>query len=114
MIHHYQVCFGGSKFEWVSFLHKSLAGWTFDFYDYYVENITRYLDNPYFQAMADIVDPYGITSIIWIICEEFYSDCLAYFDRYKKTKILQFQGADDEFFLPDSEVNRFLITLQNE
>jgi PhoPQ-activated pathogenicity-related protein len=65
---------------------KSLAGWTFEFYDYYTENITRNLDNPYFQVMADIVDPY------------------AYFDRYRNVKILQFQGADDNFFLPDGEV----------
>lgn len=38
--------------------YKSLAGWTFAFNDYYVENITRYIDNPYFQLMANIVDPY--------------------------------------------------------
>jgi PhoPQ-activated pathogenicity-related protein len=65
--------------------YRSLAGWTFAFYNYYIENTTRYLDNPYFQMMADIVDPYS------------------YFDRYRNVKILQFQAADDQFFLPDSE-----------
>ncbi|CAF1405893.1 unnamed protein product [Rotaria sp. Silwood1] len=65
--------------------YRSLAGWTFAFYNYYVLNITRYLDNPYFQKMASIVDPYS------------------YFDRYAQVKVFQLQGANDEFFLPDSE-----------
>jgi PhoPQ-activated pathogenicity-related protein len=68
------------------FFGQSLAGWTFSLGSYYAQNITRYLDNPYFQAMADIVDPY------------------AYFDRYRNVKILQFQAADDQYFPPDSEV----------
>jgi PhoPQ-activated pathogenicity-related protein len=42
----------------INVFYKSLAGWTFAFYNYYIENTTRYLDNPYFQTMADIVDPY--------------------------------------------------------
>ncbi|CAF3879539.1 unnamed protein product [Adineta steineri] len=74
--------------------YRSLAGWTYDFDDYYIENITMYLDNPYFQAMADIVDPYS------------------YFDRYRNTRIYQIQAADDEFFLPDSE-DFFWNDLQN-
>ncbi len=41
------------------FFYKSLDGWTFAFYSYYMENITRLLDNPYFQVMTDIIDPYG-------------------------------------------------------
>jgi PhoPQ-activated pathogenicity-related protein len=65
--------------------YRSIAGWTFSLGSYYGQNITRYLDNPYFQAMADIVDPY------------------AYFDRYRNIKILQFQAADDQYFPPDSE-----------
>ncbi|CAF4558442.1 unnamed protein product, partial [Rotaria sp. Silwood2] len=64
---------------------KSLDGWTFALYSYYVENITRSLDNPYYQVAADIFDPY------------------AYFDRYHNVTLCQFQGADDEFFLSDSE-----------
>ncbi|CAF1530311.1 unnamed protein product [Rotaria sp. Silwood1] len=43
------------------------------------------LDNPYYQVAADIFDPY------------------AYFDRYHNVTLCQFQGADDEFFLSDSE-----------
>jgi PhoPQ-activated pathogenicity-related protein len=39
---------------------KSLGGWSFALNDSYVENLTRYLDNPYFQVIADIVDPYCI------------------------------------------------------
>ena len=39
---------------------KSIGGWTFSLGSYYVQNITRLLDNPYFQVMADIVDPYGM------------------------------------------------------
>lgn len=65
--------------------YRSLEGWTFAFGSYYAENITRLLDNPYFQAMADIIDPY------------------TYFLRYRNIKLCQFQAADDEFFLPDSE-----------
>jgi hypothetical protein len=38
---------------------------------------------------------------------EYYSYHLVYFERYRKTKILQFQAADDEFFLPDGEVIYF-------
>lgn len=38
---------------------QSIGGWTFSLGSYYAQNITRLLDNPYFQVMADIVDPYG-------------------------------------------------------
>ena len=89
-------------------------GWTFAFRNYYLENITLYLNNPYFQAMADIVDPYGRAAIFCTAYNKLSSDRLAYFDRYHKTKILQFQGADDEFFLPDSEVNIVSILLQKK
>lgn len=41
-------------------LQKSLAGWPFAMNETYVENLTRYLDNPYFQVIADIVDLYCI------------------------------------------------------
>lgn len=36
--------------------------------------------------------------------EKYYFVSLVYFDRYRNTKIAQFQAADDQFFLPDSEV----------
>jgi len=92
------------------FCYKSLKGWTFAFSSYYNENITRLLDNPYFQTMTSMIDPYGLIPIL--------EDCLlviviilAYFDRYRNIKICQFQGADDEFFLPDSEVSCLLILL---
>ncbi|UJR29021.1 hypothetical protein I4U23_010238 [Adineta vaga] len=65
--------------------YRSLGGWTFAFNDYHAQNITRYMDNPSFDKLAQMVDPY------------------AYFDRYSKMKIFQIQGAGDEFFLPDSE-----------
>ncbi|CAF1644495.1 unnamed protein product [Adineta ricciae] len=65
--------------------YRSLAGWTFAFKDYYVLNITRYVDDPRLQKMAQIVDPYS------------------YFDRYRNMKILQIQSSGDEFFLPDNE-----------
>ncbi|CAF1221234.1 unnamed protein product [Rotaria magnacalcarata] len=65
--------------------YRSLAGWTFVFKDYHELNITRYLNNPNLQKLATIVDPYS------------------YFDRYAQVKLFQLQGANDEFFLPDSE-----------
>ncbi|CAF3924773.1 unnamed protein product, partial [Adineta steineri] len=65
--------------------YRSLGGWTFAFNDYYAMNITRYMNNPNFDKLAQMVDPYS------------------YFDRYTKTKIFQLQGAGDEFFLPDCE-----------
>ena len=40
-------------------MYRSLGGWTFAFSDYYEQNITRYLDHPNTQLMADIIDPYG-------------------------------------------------------
>jgi PhoPQ-activated pathogenicity-related protein len=67
-----------------------------------MENITRYLDNPYFQMIADIIDPYCMDPLYKHI--EYTFDNLAYFDRYKNVKLLQFQAADDQFFPPDSEV----------
>jgi PhoPQ-activated pathogenicity-related protein len=69
-----------------------------------VQNITRLLDNPYFQVMADIVDPYGISLLLRVSYRNYYLDHLAYFDRYRNIKILQFQAADDQYFPPDSEV----------
>ena len=83
---------------------KSIGGWTFSLGSYYAQNITRLLDNPYFQVMADIVDPYGMRLNALYSSLNFYSHCLAYFDRYRNIKILQFQSADDQYFPPDSEV----------
>lgn len=43
---------------------QSLAGWTFSLGSYYGQNITKYLDNIYFQLMAVIVDPYCISVLL--------------------------------------------------
>jgi hypothetical protein len=65
--------------------------------------MTRYLDNPYLQFMADIVDPY-CKSLPSLLSNKIKFDTLAYFDRYRNVQLFQIQAADDEFFLPDSEV----------
>ena len=72
-----------------------------------MQNITKYLDNVYFQLMSVIIDPYRIKILSFffsttsrIFC--FYN--LAYFTRYRTVKILQLQAADDQYFPPDSEV----------
>lgn len=66
-------------------------------------NITRQMDNPIFDKLAEMVDPYGmIVPSSRRFCSS--SFVVAYFDRYSKMKIFQLQGAGDEFFLPDSEV----------
>lgn len=54
--------------------------------------------------MAGIVDPYCMTAWNSMMNLGFECLCLAYFDRYAQVKVFQLQGADDEFFLPDSEV----------
>jgi PhoPQ-activated pathogenicity-related protein len=38
--------------------YQSLGGWTNQFEDYYVNNITLFFDSPQIQKLADIVDPY--------------------------------------------------------
>jgi len=60
--------------------------------------------------MADIIDPYGKKNCIFLCSKIFHRKFLVYFARYQNTKILQFQAADDQFFLPDSEV-RFIFSL---
>ena len=40
---------------------KSLAGWTFVFNDYYEMDLTRHLNDPYLDELAEMVDPYGKT-----------------------------------------------------
>ncbi|XP_070580927.1 autocrine proliferation repressor protein A-like [Ptychodera flava] len=62
--------------------YRAYGGWTFAFSDYYEEDITKLLDNPNTQKMADIVDP------------------LAYKDRLTMPKMIISTGGD-EFFLPD-------------
>ena len=64
--------------------YRSLGGWTFNYYDYYVEGFTLDMDrNPGYQMLADIVDPY------------------TYLDRYSRSQTLLIQHAgNDEFFLP--------------
>ncbi|XP_050394472.1 autocrine proliferation repressor protein A [Patella vulgata] len=62
---------------------RAYGGWTFAFKDYYVLNFTDHLDNPYTQAMADIIDP------------------IAYNDRYATIPKIIVSTGGDEFFLPD-------------
>lgn len=62
--------------------YRSLGGWTFAFNDYYETNLTRNLDSPRTQAMADIIDPY------------------AYRDRLTMPKYVISTGGD-ELFIPD-------------
>ena len=35
----------------------ALGGWTFEFWDYYVVNITAKVDSPEIFAMAKVIDP---------------------------------------------------------
>jgi PhoPQ-activated pathogenicity-related protein len=62
--------------------YRSLGGWTFAFGDYYEMNITKNLDSPLMQDMADIVDPYS------------------YIDHLTMPKLI-ISSSGDEFFLPD-------------
>jgi len=67
-------------------------------------NITRYVDNPNFDKLAAIDDPYCMyvnkkKTVSFFLC---YSS--AYFDRYANTQIFQIEAAGDAYFLPDSEV----------
>ncbi|KAL3877092.1 hypothetical protein ACJMK2_034847 [Sinanodonta woodiana] len=63
--------------------YRSLGGWTFAFDDYYDLNVTRELDNPNTQKMANIIDP------------------ISYNDRFiNKPKYIITTGGD-EFFIPD-------------
>uniref|UniRef100_H2ZH05 Uncharacterized protein n=1 Tax=Ciona savignyi TaxID=51511 RepID=H2ZH05_CIOSA len=61
---------------------RAYGGWTFEFDDYYEEYVTRDLDNPNTQLLADIVDP------------------ISYKDRLTMPKLIISTGSD-EFFLPD-------------
>ena len=81
---------------------KSLAGWTFALSSYYEQNITKYLDDTYFQLLSVIIDPYSIN--IYNSPIEYNFCNLAYFYRFHNLKFLQFQAADDQYFPPDSEV----------
>ena len=40
-------------------MYRSLGGWTFEFEGYWLMNITRHIDDPNMQKMADIIDPLG-------------------------------------------------------
>ncbi|XP_072181379.1 autocrine proliferation repressor protein A-like [Diadema setosum] len=68
--------------------YRSLGGWTFEFNDYYEENITIYMDVPQIFEMASIIDPY------------------AYRDRLTMPKLIITAGSD-EFFLPDDSYYYF-------
>lgn len=68
MKHHYRVWIKSRSMKIPSrifclLFKKSLKGWTFAFESYYAENITRLLDNPYFQTMANVIDPYGLIKL---------------------------------------------------
>jgi PhoPQ-activated pathogenicity-related protein len=67
-------------------------------------NITLTVDNPNLPKMSEIIDPYCMLRSCYP-CSYIFAH-IDYFDRYKKTKILQIQSAGDEFFLPDNEVER--------
>jgi len=64
-----EIVLSGSKYKLVHIavvfpqnLHhhyQSYGGWTFEFDDYYMEGITKDLDNPNTQKLANIVDPFG-------------------------------------------------------
>lgn len=63
--------------------YQSLGGWTMQYVDYYIEGFTLHLDDPAFEIMADIVDPY------------------TYLERYSRSQTILLQNAgNDEFFLP--------------
>ncbi|KAI3380935.1 hypothetical protein SNEBB_011216 [Seison nebaliae] len=66
-------------------MYKSLGGWTFEFADYYYENITDMVDSPEFYKLSQIIDP------------------IFYNDRYQGIPKLLLTAASDEFFLPDNE-----------
>jgi PhoPQ-activated pathogenicity-related protein len=86
---------------WLTFV-QTLNGWTFAFKDYYELNITKTVDSPNLLKMSKVIDPYcmliTLDSLFILLVH------VDYFDRYKKTKILQMQSSGDEFFLPDNEV----------
>jgi len=71
-------------------------------------NITRYLDSPYLDKLAELVDPYCKISYI-SFNDQMSSLVIAYFDRYSNMKIFQIQAAGDEFFLVDNEVRLSII-----
>jgi len=62
--------------------YKAYGGWSFAFDDYYHADITKDLDTPNMQLLADLVDP------------------ISYKDRLTMPKLVVSTGGD-EFFLPD-------------
>ena len=40
-------------------MYRAYGGWTFAFRDYLDLNVTMHLDDPRFEQMAAIIDPYG-------------------------------------------------------
>lgn len=62
---------------------RSLGGWTYNYFDYYVEGFTMNIDDPVYNELAAIVDPF------------------VYLDRYSKsTMTVVMNAGNDEFFLP--------------
>ena len=66
----------------VNHMWQAYGFWSFAWEDYEAENITVYLNDPRFQQMADIIDPYS------------------YRERLTMPKYV-IDAAGDEFFLPD-------------
>ena len=44
---------------------KSLDGWTFALSSYYEQNITKYLDDVYFQLLSIVIDPYSKYNLLF-------------------------------------------------
>jgi len=62
--------------------YKSLGGWSFALYDYWIEGVMEFLDEPEMVQMAQIIDPYEYRQ--WMTMPK-----------------LMVSGASDEFFMPD-------------
>jgi PhoPQ-activated pathogenicity-related protein len=61
---------------------KSMGGWSFAMYDYWMEGLLGLMDEPEMTELAKIIDPYY------------------YFDWLTMPKLM-ISGASDEFFMPD-------------
>jgi len=61
---------------------ENTGNWSFTFYDYWIEDVNKRLDDPNFPAMEDLIDPY------------------AYRKRLTMPKMVV-SSTGDEFFMPD-------------
>jgi len=63
--------------------YRSMGGWTYNYFDYYVEGFTTDIDSAEYVEMCKIIDPYS------------------YLGRYGRSQTVLVQNAgNDEFFLP--------------